>query len=289
MRSATALLLAFLLASCTNVSRESSSYSLAYSVEGDGQDIVFVHAEVMDQRMWEPQVDLLKDQFRVLTFDRMGYGDSPDWTPNLPAVDRMRSVLAEASVHDAVIVGSSEGAAIALDYALANPSLVRALVLVSPRLIDFEPVNPHYKMVWNAYQKALEEKDVTYLSSYYLGIFWPDNMPLEEVRLPRTWRNYKSNQHYAFVEREGFYELPQYLEAEPLKWMTRIDEFPTLQIYGEYDHPAMIQNVAMIHQALPKSRYAEIPNAAHLPNLENTEAFNEVLRSFLDELSQQAK
>jgi len=284
MRAATALLLVLLQVSCNTISRESSSYSLAYSVEGDGPDIVFVHAEVLDQRMWEPQVDLLKTGYRVLTYDRTGYGDSPDWTPNLPAVDRMRSVLAEASVRDAIIVGSSEGAAIALDYALANPSLVKGLVLVSPRLIDFEPVNPYYKMEWEAHREALTTKNATYLSSHYLDIFWPDNMPLDEVRLSRKWRNYTSNQHYAFVEREGFYELPEFLEAEPLKWMPRIDEFPTLLIYGAYDHPAMIQNVTMIHQALPESQYAEIPNAAHLPNLENTERFNEVFRSFLDVL-----
>lgn len=289
MRLATALLLGLLLVSCNTVSRESGSNSLAYSVEGDGQDIVFVHAEVMDQRMWEPQVDLLKKDYRVLTCDRMGYGDSPEWGPNLPAAGHLRTVLAEAGIQDAIIVGSSEGAAIALDYALANPSLVRALVLVSPRLIDFEPVNPHYKMVWNAYQKALDEKDVTYLSFYYLGIFWPEDMPLDKVKLSRKWRNYTSNQHFAFTEREGFYELPEFLEPEPLKWVSRIDEFPTLLIYGEYDHPGMIQNVARIHQTLPESQYAEIPNAAHLPNLENTERFNEVLRSFLDELSKQAK
>ena len=284
MRSVTALLLGLLLVSCSNVSRERSSYTPAFSVAGEGPDIVFVHAEVMDQRMWEPQVDLLKEDFRVLTYDRMGYGESPEWTPNLPAVDQMRSVLAEASISDAIIVGSSEGAAIALDYALANPSLVKSLILVSPRLIDFEPVNPNYSMAWDGYQTALAEKNVTYLSSYYLDIFWPDGMPLDKVKLPRKWRNYKANQHYAFSEREGFYELPEFLEPEPLKWMTRIDEFPTLLIFGEYDHSAMIQNVAMIHQALPEAQYAEIPNAAHLPNLENTERFNEILRSFLDGL-----
>jgi len=284
MRSFIVLLFSLLLVSCSNVSREKSSYTPAFTIEGKGPDIVFIHAEVLDQRMWEPQVDLLKEEYRVLTYDRMGYGHSPEWTPNLPAVDRLRSVLAEASVYDAIIVGSSEGAAIALDFALANPSLVKALILVSPRLIDFEPNNPNYSMEWDGYQTALAEENITYLSSYYLDIFWPNGMPLDKVTLPRKWRNYRSNQHHTFVEREGFYELPEFLEPEPLKWMRRIDEFPTLLLFGEYDNPAMIQNVAMIHQALPESQYAEIPNAAHLPNLENTERFNEVLRSFLDGL-----
>jgi pimeloyl-ACP methyl ester carboxylesterase len=139
-------------------------------------------------------------------------------------------------------------------------------------------------MVWDEYQRALSEKYVTYLSFHYLGIFWPEDMPIDKVKLPRKWRNYKSNQHFAFTEREGFYELPAFLEPEPMKWMSRIDEFPTLLIYGSYDHPGMIQNVSMIHEVFPRSQIAEIPNAAHLPNLENTERFNEVLRSFLDGL-----
>jgi pimeloyl-ACP methyl ester carboxylesterase len=284
MRSVTALLLGLLLVSCSNVSREQRSFTPTFSVEGEGPDIVFVHAEVLDQRMWGPQVDLLENDYRVLTYDRMGYGQSPEWTPNLSAVDRMRSLLAEADVSNAIFLGSSEGAAIALDYTLANPNLVQALILVNPRLIDFEPVNPYYKMVWNGYQRALAEKDVTYLSFHYLGVFWPENMPLDKVRLPPKWRNYTSKQHHAFVEREGFYEIPNLLESEPLKWMSRIAECPTLIIYGEHDHPGMVQNVRKLREVLPEAQYAEIPGAAHLPNLENTERFNEVLRSFLDGL-----
>jgi 3-oxoadipate enol-lactonase len=36
-----------------------------------------------------------------------------------------------------------------------------------------------------------------------------------------------------------------------------------------------------MHQAMPGSKFVEIPNAGHLPNLENPEVFNQTLAKFL--------
>ena len=54
---------------------------LAYSDEGHGASIIFLHAFPLNRTMWEPQVAGLKDRYRVITMDLRGHGesDAPMW------------------------------------------------------------------------------------------------------------------------------------------------------------------------------------------------------------------
>jgi 3-oxoadipate enol-lactonase len=55
---------------------------------------------------------------------------------------------------------------------------------------------------------------------------------------------------------------------------------PTLLLAGAADGttPEVMREM---HQAMPGSNFVEIPNAGHLPNLENPEVFNQTLAKFL--------
>ena len=55
--------------------------NIAFSDEGQGQPIVFLHAFPLNRSMWDPQVEGLKSQFRIITIDLRGHGESeaPMW------------------------------------------------------------------------------------------------------------------------------------------------------------------------------------------------------------------
>ena len=51
---------------------------LAYSDDGEGPALVFVHGIGSGRYRWAPVVDRLVDDFRCVSVDLPGHGDSPD-------------------------------------------------------------------------------------------------------------------------------------------------------------------------------------------------------------------
>src|SRR5699024_7064690 len=99
-----------------------------------GSPVVVVHAALLAHRMWQPQLGVFADQFRVIASDARAYGRSI-----LPSVAYsnalvLRNLLRYLGAAPATIVGCSLGATIALDLAIEYPESVTALVLVNGAL-----------------------------------------------------------------------------------------------------------------------------------------------------------
>ena len=60
-------------------------------------------------------------------------------------------------------------------------------------------------------------------------------------------------------------------------------DVPTLIAVGTLDFPNVITTCRDLHAAIPGSRYVEITDTAHLPNLERPAAFNRLLADFLEQ------
>ena len=57
---------------------------------------------------------------------------------------------------------------------------------------------------------------------------------------------------------------------------------PTLLVYGDQDVRAPLSVAEDLHRSIPGSTLAVLPDAGHVCNLEASEAFNQTVRSFLD-------
>jgi 3-oxoadipate enol-lactonase len=101
-------------------------------VAGDGPGVALLHSTVCDSRMWDAEFPALAERYRVLRFDLRGYGRS-DLPPGpFSFVDDLRALLDEAGLERTALVGVSAGAALALDFAVAEPERVIGLVLGAP-------------------------------------------------------------------------------------------------------------------------------------------------------------
>lgn len=159
MRFAALLLLAF-LAACAGgvkgVNMQSNSAALSqtppsgkfievdgtkvhYQIEGAGPDLILIHGAGGSLRDFTfSMVDELKDEFRVILFDRPGHGytdriagraglgESP---PEQAAL--LSKAAQQLGVKDAVIAGHSYGGAVALAWTLNHPQEIRALVTLA--------------------------------------------------------------------------------------------------------------------------------------------------------------
>jgi pimeloyl-ACP methyl ester carboxylesterase len=110
---------------------------LHYVERGNGRPLVLLHGNGSMIQDFESSglIDLAADRFRVIVFDRPGFGHSSRprnviWTPEAQA-DLLRKALDRLSVQRAIVLGHSWGAAVALALATRHPSSVEALVLAS--------------------------------------------------------------------------------------------------------------------------------------------------------------
>lgn len=72
-----------------------NSGDIYYEVTGAGEPVVFVHGFTLDHRMWQPQVEVLRDDYQMITYDVRGFGRSslPDGPYNHAA--DLRALLYE--------------------------------------------------------------------------------------------------------------------------------------------------------------------------------------------------
>ena len=119
--------------------------------EGKGEELLMIHGIISDSSFFAPAAEYLTDDFRVITYDRRGYGaseDGEDHSVFAQASDAAR-VLEEHSASPAWIVGNSAGGLIAVELALSRPELVRGLILVEPSLV-FDEASRDLIAAWNA-------------------------------------------------------------------------------------------------------------------------------------------
>ena len=105
--------------------------------------LVFLHDALGSVRLWRDFPDQLvrATGCGALLYDRWGSGDSdplvPPYTCGYLLEEALRSlpeVLAQAGVREAILIGQSDGASIALAFAGAYPAGVRGVVALSPHL-----------------------------------------------------------------------------------------------------------------------------------------------------------
>lgn len=109
----------------------------------DAPSLVFLHDALGSVRLWRDFPDQLVKStgLGALLYDRWGSGDSeplvPPHTPDYllrEALDSLPEVLDQAGVREAILVGQSDGASIALAFAGAFPGRVRGVIALSPHL-----------------------------------------------------------------------------------------------------------------------------------------------------------
>ena len=114
-----------------------SGVRLHFVERGTGDAVVLLHGNGSMIQDFESSglIDLVAKHHRVIVFDRPGFGHSDRprnvvWTPNAQA-ELIQRALAQLGVSNAIVLGHSWGASVAVAMALKYPTLVRGLVLAS--------------------------------------------------------------------------------------------------------------------------------------------------------------
>ena len=105
-----------------------------YEECGSGPTIVLLHDGLVHAVTWDGVWSALCQKYQVVRYDRRGYGRSDPPRAQFSPTDDLYQLLKHLQVSHAVIVGSSSGGALAIDFALEHPQAVDGLFLVGPVL-----------------------------------------------------------------------------------------------------------------------------------------------------------
>jgi len=106
---------------------------IAYWDAGRGPALVVIHGAGTPGELLRSDLAELSREFRVITYDRRGYGASSESPLSWQAHgDDAAALIGELGTAPAVVLGYSAGAIVALELALEHPDLVAGLVLIEP-------------------------------------------------------------------------------------------------------------------------------------------------------------
>jgi 3-oxoadipate enol-lactonase len=257
---------------------ETSGAQIYHEVEGTGEPVVLIHAGVANLRMWDAQVEAMKDRYRLIRYDTRGFGKTETDAvafSNRADIAALLDHLGEPSAH---IVGLSRGGQIALDFALEFPDRVRSLTVVAGGVGGYESPAELPPETWEPVEAMWKAKEWEALSDWETA-FWADGPGQPADRVPEIRRRVHGwvLENYLAEKEEGD---PQPLDPPAA---TRLGDLraPLLVMLGTLDEPSTSDAMRHLAASVPGARLEEF-ESAHLVNLEHPERFNRVLREFLD-------
>lgn len=236
--------------------------------------IVMLHGFALDARMWRRQVEAFgAEHHRILLLDLPGFGPQARELGEVQPAREVARAMDAARVPRAHVVASSYGAAVAVDYALQHPERVASLVLVGPMLLG-------RRMSMDSWQRcvslALEGDKVTaaevWLDDPLFETLRHDDDLFDEVR--QIVLDYGGGHWTGKVT--SVWSVP---DPTPRLHELRI---PTLIVSGEQDLPSFMLMAEAYAKAIPGARREIIQGVGHHASLEAPDAFNELVRGFLD-------
>jgi 3-oxoadipate enol-lactonase len=101
-----------------------------YETCGKGaQAIVLIHDGVINSASFDDMWPILCKDFRVVRYDRRGYGKSPGAKAPYSPQEDLAAVMAAAKIDHASLVGFSFGGGLAVSYAILHPEQVDRLII----------------------------------------------------------------------------------------------------------------------------------------------------------------
>jgi 3-oxoadipate enol-lactonase len=252
--------------------------NLAYTDQGSGMPLVLLHAFPLNRAMWEPQVRALATRFRVIAPDLRGHGesDAPLWRYTMDQfADDVKGLLDHLSIAKAVLIGLSMGGYILFACQRKYPERITALVLADTRAqADAEEGKTNrFALAQVAHRMgagAVAEAMLPRLLS-------PASLQGRPDLVARVRSIITNNQVSGIVG--DLMAMADRPDSVPILQQIAC---PTLVIVGEADQPTPPADARLMAEAIPGARLAIIREAGHLANLEQPEAFNRAVLSFLE-------
>lgn len=261
------------------------------AINGEGPAVVLLHGMFATADCWEPTAADLSRDHRVIVPDLPGHGRSTTGAQPYSLsfyVQWLHDLLDELGVEQAVLVGNSMGGAISLAYARAHPERVSALVLANPLGMSTAiPWDSGWRllvrgrhMVAAALTGHIKPHVFRYLEGWLVRQPWGR---FADVLERMTALNFKQGlvSVLAGVRLLLVDFLPQ---GRRIRFAQTPTPAPALVVWGAHDGLLPARHATEARERFPTDRYVIFANSAHMPMLDEPEAFNALVREFLTDI-----
>lgn len=227
-----------------------------------------LHGWTLDHRSWSPQLPLA-EHARLVLPDRRGFGRS-----SAPAdlANEWRDIDRFAGPDRFVLVGLSQGASVALDYARHRPERLLALVVVGTPLHGIVPVEEEETPIPRArFAGMIARGELTAMKAEWETSLLVRTMPAAYSLLDKMLGDYDGRD---LLDRSG----PIDIGVGDIAALS----MPVLAVVGTGDTGWRRRVAAFIAQTAPHGRLAKIDGAGHLCNFDNPVQFNAILSDVID-------
>ncbi|MCR2835020.1 alpha/beta fold hydrolase [Parerythrobacter lacustris] len=256
----------------------------------DAPAIILLHGSNSDLHTWQPWVDGLKADYRVIRFDQPGHGLTgaiPGGDYSIPTyVETIDEVADALGLERFILGGNSMGGGHTLHYALAHPERVQAMILVDasgpPRMQSAdkdEGGNIGFTIaptpVLNQLMKHITPRSVVEQS---LSQSVSNQAIVTSQAVDRYWEllRYPGNREATIFRFSQDYEPLTEAQLSGLA-------MPALILWGEEDRLIPLSAGQWLNEKLPDAEFHALKGIGHLPMEEAPEDSLAALRGWLVE------
>ncbi|HEV3125192.1 MAG TPA: alpha/beta hydrolase [Candidatus Dormibacteraeota bacterium] len=242
--------------------------------DGDGAAVIFSHGLLMDQEMFAPQVTALRGEYRCISWDERGHGQTGPATQAFSywdSADDVHALAAHLGVDRAFLVGMSQGGFVALRAALRYPDFVRGIGLIDTQAgVEDPDLVPQYRLMSETWQEhGLNDDLAEIIAGIIMSPGFPGNgdwiakwkaQPVDHLDVPLE----------TLFSREDLHDRLAEIRC------------PAIVFHGEADAAIPMEQAEALATGLPNcDALVRIPGAGHASNLSHPDAVNGPLLQFL--------
>jgi pimeloyl-[acyl-carrier protein] methyl ester esterase len=256
----------------------SMAETLKISSQGSGIPLVFIHGWGLNSAVWQPSVEVLKENFEVITIDLPGFGSNIEHALSPYTLKEVAKLVQQAVAKPAVYIGWSLGGLVACEIALQCPTQVKALVTVasSPCFVEQEGWLGIKPNVLDLFYRQLSQNTAKTINDF---------LKIQAMGSPHLRHDIKRLR--ALVMQ---FPLPtKTILNESLQLLETVDHrenlikipMPFLRMYGKLDGLVPLNAIALINVLSPGSDVVILEKASHAPFISHPEEFHQALMVWL--------
>jgi pimeloyl-ACP methyl ester carboxylesterase len=250
---------------------------LQYEVAGEGPALLLLHAFPLGLFMWEPQIEALAATHRVVRFDARGFGGSAPGAGPLTMdriADDAAALLDHLKLATATVVGCSMGGYAAFAFVRRHAPRLQRLVLQDTRAgADSEEQKAARSLLA---ARVLGEGAPAAAEAFLPKLLGETTR--REQDLVVAWLRERILAASPRAIADALHGLAGRSDSRPTLAEIRV---PTLVLVGEEDELTPPAEAEAMAAAIRGARLVVVPRAGHLASLEQPEAVNTAISSFL--------
>src|ERR1700680_1858022 len=237
------------------------------------QAVVLIHDGIAHSAVWDDVWPEFCKRFHTIRYDRRGYGRTPASVTWYTEVEDLAALLRQRKVSRAVLVGSSHGGELSIDFALRYPKVVEQLVLVGA-MVSGMPYSDHFLNRGMANSQPFEKNDVAaglanWAKDKYL--LAPGHDAAQKRLLALLTANPQDMTHNDYAR-----------PTMPALGRLRGIRVPHLILVGDADIPDVHAHAGAIEAGISGSKRVVISDAGHLMYLEKPGEFSHQVVGFIE-------